>query len=93
MVHRMRMSQQAADEPAPSESRTCRFDEISSPGLYLEHRTGALLRVPREALTPGNTPAVEVVASWTVTRLSDDPYLPLSEARIFAAYHGLVVDV
>jgi hypothetical protein len=74
-------------------SATCRFDAITRPGLYLEHRTGALLRIPWSALTTSSGMGIQVVANWNVTRLSDDPYLSVPEARRIARRHDLIVDV
>jgi len=66
---------------------TCNFDQIETPGTYVECRNGTLLRVPEDALAPGRSPRIEIVANepWTVTRLSGDPYLPLTKARMIAA--------
>jgi hypothetical protein len=91
MEHRARQTQAVAE--ATSDMVSCRLDEIRAPGLYLEHRTGALLRVHEEALAPGKRFAIEVVANWNVTRLSKDPGLPLPEARMLAAHHDLIVDI
>ncbi|MFQ5700824.1 MAG: hypothetical protein ACE5HU_03155 [Acidobacteriota bacterium] len=66
---------------------TCRFDKIESPGVYVEDRTGVLLRIPEDALLPGRSPSIEVLSNepWYVTKISDDPYIPLTKARLLAA--------
>jgi hypothetical protein len=66
---------------------TCSFDQIESPGVYVEHRTGTLLRIPGDALAPGRSPVIEAVAKepWIVTKISEDPYLSLTKARMIAA--------
>lgn len=73
---------------------TCNFDQIETPGTYVECRTGTLMRVPDDALAPGRSPRIEIVADepWTVTRLSDDPYLALTKARMIAADLDLPVN-
>jgi hypothetical protein len=73
---------------------TCNFDQIETPGTYVECRTGTLLRIPDDALAPGRSPRMEIVAHevWTVTRLADDPYLPLTKARMLAADLDLPVN-
>jgi hypothetical protein len=73
---------------------TCNFDQIESPGTYVECRTGTLIRLPEDALAQGRNPRVEIVTHepWTVTRLSDDPYLPLTKARMIAADLDLPVN-
>jgi hypothetical protein len=79
---------------APRFFRTCRFDQIELPGTYVECRTGTLLRLPEDALAPGRSLHIEIIARepWTVTRLSDDPYLPLIKARKIAADLDLPVN-
>jgi hypothetical protein len=73
---------------------TCNFDQIETPGTYVECRTGTLLRIPDDALAPGRSPRMEIVAheTWTVMRLADDPYLPLTKARMIAADLDLPVN-
>jgi hypothetical protein len=66
---------------------TCPFGQIETPGLYVEHATGTLLRVPNDALAPGRSPVMEIVANqpWIVTKISDDPFLSLTKARMLTA--------
>ena len=63
------------------------FDQIENPGCYVTNDSGLLLRVPQDALGRGRSPLMEVVSNdpWIVTRISEDPYLPLSNARMAAA--------
>jgi len=73
---------------------TCNFDQIETPGTYVECRTGTLLRLPDDALAPGRSPRIEIMSHepWTVTRLSDDPYMPVTKARMIAADLDLPVN-
>ncbi|HET6373250.1 MAG TPA: hypothetical protein VFG76_08080 [Candidatus Polarisedimenticolia bacterium] len=73
---------------------TCPFEQINSPGLYLEHRTGALLRVPGDAVVPGRSPVIEAVTNepWIVTKIAEDPFLSLTKARMIAADLDLYVN-
>ena len=73
---------------------TCRFSEIESPGTYVEHRLGTLLRVPPDGVAPGRSPVIEVISTepWIVTKISDDPYVSLTKARMIAADHDLSVN-
>lgn len=73
---------------------TCPFEEINSPGLYIEHKTGTLLRLPGDAVVPGRSPVIEAVANepWIVTRISEDPFLSLTKARMIAADLDLYVN-
>ena len=73
---------------------TCNFDQIENPGTYVQCRSGTLLRVPEDALAPGRSPRIEILTTepWMVTRLSDDPYVPLTKARMIAADLDLPVN-
>lgn len=73
---------------------TCEFSQISSPGLYVETRTGTLLRVPSDGVAPSRSPVISVVGKdpWIVTKISQDPFLPITKARMIAADLDLPVD-
>ncbi len=81
----------------PSRNRglvSCSFDQIDSPGLYVDQGTGTLLRIPDDAVAPGRSPVLELVSKdpWTVTKISDDAFLPLTKARMLAADLDLYVN-
>lgn len=63
------------------------FDEINQPGTYYSNWSGHLLRIPEEALKPGFSPKFEILGKEPVivTKLSDDPYVARSRARMIAA--------
>jgi len=63
------------------------FEGINEPGCYICNWTGHLLRIPEDGLKAGRTPGIEMSAREPlfVTRLSDNPYLPVSKARLLAA--------
>ena len=65
----------------------CEFGQIEEQGCYVTHDAGRLLRVPADALSPGRSPIIDTVGRnpWLVTKISDDPYAPLSKARMAAA--------
>ncbi len=73
---------------------TCEFDAINEPGVYVENRTGVLMRIPEDALVPGRSPALEVLCHepWVVTKISNDPYLPVTKARMIAADFDLRIN-
>lgn len=77
--------------------RTCNFDQIDAPGTYVENRFGTIFRIPEEALPPARLRkrrnGIVCHELWTVTRLSYDPYIPLSKARQVATSLGLLVSV
>ena len=64
-----------------------RFENIEEPGTYVSNWTGHLVRVPEDALKSGRSPLIEIRGkeAMFVTKLSDDPYLTLSKARMLAA--------
>ena len=73
---------------------TCNFDQINSPGCYLVQQTGTLFRIPPDGLIPGRSPAIEAVCNdpWVVMKISSDPFLTLTKARMIAANLDLNVN-
>jgi hypothetical protein len=73
---------------------TIPFDVVDTPGTYVCTWSGHLLRVPRRAVTLGCTPALNIVGRepLTVTKISDDPEIPLSEAKRIAARYRVPVN-
>ena len=69
------------------------FEEIDEPGAYVLRDFGLLLRVPVGGLARGPSPMLYITgaAPLTVTRVSDDPWVPRSVARKRAADLGLTV--
>jgi hypothetical protein len=62
---------------------TIPFNEITQSGAYYNHTTGWLYRVPGEGLALGHSPVMNILSSDEnfVTKISDDPYIPVSKAR------------
>jgi len=77
----------------PQTGVTVPLDEINSPGTYVCNWSGHLLRVPPHSLLPGGGLTLNIVGGepLTVTKISDDPELPLSRARGVAWCLGLSV--
>ena len=69
------------------------FGEIESPGAYLEIETGRLFRVQPGALQPGHSPMISITCSdtWRYAKVSEDPNIPISKARVVAADSDLMV--
>ena len=63
------------------------FESINEPGTYLSNWSGHLLRVPEDAIKPGRSPVIEIRGNepMVVTKLSDDPFVCISKARLTAA--------
>ncbi len=70
------------------------FNEINEPGVYYNHDTGWLYRVPGEILALGHSPLLNIVSvnETFVTRISDDPWLPVNKARQICANMDLAVN-
>ena len=73
---------------------TFRWEAVNEQGTYYSNRTGHLIRIPEMGLKPGFSPVIEIVGkeSMVVTKLSDDPYLCISKARMLAANLDLAVN-
>lgn len=73
---------------------TCEFSQITQPGLYVENHTGALVRVPDDGVRPNRSPVLSIVGRdpWVVTKISDDPFLSITKARLVAADLDLAVN-
>ena len=63
------------------------FDSINEPGAYVCNWSGHLLRVPEDAVTAGRTPTLNLVGTEPlfVTKISDNPHIPLAKAKAAAA--------
>lgn len=70
------------------------FERISQPGCFVFNRTGDLVRVPEDALVEGRSPTIDIVSKepWMLTKISNDPYVPLRAARALAADMDLHVN-
>jgi hypothetical protein len=73
---------------------TCEFSQVNEPGLYVETQTGALVRIPEDAVRPNRSPALSIIhrEPWVVTKISDDPFLSITKARMVAADLDLAVN-
>ena len=70
------------------------FEAISDPGCYVCNWSGHLLRVPEDGVKQGRSPLVSISANEPlfVTRISDNPYTPVSKCRLLAAECDVVVN-
>ncbi len=60
------------------------FDSIRSPGTYICNWNGHLLRIPAAALVPNGVMNLVGPEPLFVTKISDDPDLPVVRARQIA---------
>lgn len=74
-------------EPLAKSTFQVRWDQLNEPGTYFSNWSGHLIRVPDFALKTGFSPVIEIIGAepMYVTKLSDNPYLPISKARMIAA--------
>ena len=70
------------------------FDAINAPGTYIANWSGHLVRVPEDGFKTGRSPLIEFLGKekLVVTKLSDDPYIALTKARMIAADLDLPVN-
>jgi hypothetical protein len=67
------------------------WEGIAEPGAYVERSTGALYRIPKEALLPGSSPVIrrETSVGAKFVQLSKNPYVTTLQARMLAAEHNV----
>jgi hypothetical protein len=63
------------------------WTHIEQPGFYVNKQTGQGFRITKELLIPGASPALSVLGAENerFLRISDDPYLPVSAAKLLCA--------
>jgi hypothetical protein len=59
------------------------FDRIEERGAYICNWSGHLLRVPEAIIAAGRSTGINIVGSepLTVTKISDNPLIPLRQAK------------
>ena len=69
------------------------FDQINEPGAYVCNWSGHLLRIPEDGVKPGRSPVLGLVATEPaiVTRISSDPFVSVTKARMIASNLDLPV--
>ncbi len=74
----------------PQSSQCCGttvpFESIQEPGCYVCNWSGHLMRVPDDGVAPGRSPLINIVGPEPlfVTKLSDNPYITMTKARLIA---------
>lgn len=63
------------------------YEAISEPGAYICNWSGHLLRVPEDSIKPGRSPLMSFSACEPlfVTKVSDNPFITVTKARVLAA--------
>ena len=73
---------------------TIPWDNINEPGTYVCNWSGHLLRIPEDGVTPGRSPMLNIIGNeplW-VTKICDDPYVPVTKARLLASNFDINVN-
>ena len=82
---------QASTEPQDcrlvNPETTIPFDAISDPGAYICNWSGHLLRIPEDGVASGRGPVLSIVGAEPlfVTRISDNPFITITKAKLLAA--------
>ena len=73
---------------------TVPFSNINSPGCYICNWSGHLMRVPEDGVAAGRSPLVSMIGPQVlfVTKISDNPFIPVTKARLLASNFDLSVN-
>ena len=77
----------------PGVGNTYAFDQVDEPGAYVCNWSGHLLRLPEDAVAAGRSPLLEIIAQdeLQVTKISENPFVQLTKARMIASDLDLAV--
>ncbi len=78
---------QSSDASPPDDVPYILLDEVTERGAYVSHRTGDLIRVVSTGASSGDSELIDKHSTEPiyVTQISQDPFVPISQARIAAA--------
>lgn len=73
---------------------TVAFESINAPGAYVCNWSGHLLRVPEDGVIAGRSPLVNIIGQEPLfcTKISDNPYITLTKARLLASNFDIAVN-
>ena len=74
-------------ESGASVGTTLPYESIQGPGCFVCNWSGHLLRVPEDGVAAARSPLVNIIGCETlfVTKISDNPYIPVTKAKMVAA--------
>ncbi len=77
-----------------AQGQTMPFECINEPGAYVCNWSGHLIRVPQDAVTAGRSPLVTICGpnQLFVTKICDNPFVPVTKARLLASNHDVAVN-
>ena len=70
------------------------FESITQAGCYICNWSGHLLRVPEDGVASGRSPLINIIGHQPlfVTKISDNPFIPVTKARMVAANCDVAVN-
>ena len=70
------------------------FDSVQEPGAYICNWSGHLMRIPGDGVTLGRSPMINIVGCEPlfVTKISENPFVTATKARLLAANCDLPVN-
>ena len=70
------------------------FESVQEPGAYICNWSGHLVRIPEDGVAPGRSPLINLVGSEPlyVTKISGNPFVTATKARLLAANWDLPVN-
>ncbi len=70
------------------------FESISEPGCYVCNWNGHLLRIPEDGVAAGRSPLINIIGNEPlyVTKISDNPFIPVTKAKMLACNFDLNVN-
>ena len=70
------------------------FESINEPGAFVCNWSGHLLRVPEDGVKTGRSPLLNIVGNEPlfVTKISSDPYISITKAKLVAANMDVCVN-
>jgi len=86
------MTDQCATIIAPG--TTLPFASVNEPGAYVCNWSGHLLRIPENGAAPRQSRLVDTAEhepAW-VTKIADNPFIPITKARMLAAAFDVSVN-
>ena len=80
-------SNNACCETTTAVGTTIPFESIQEPGCYICNWSGHLLRVPEDGVAAGRSPVINIIGNEPlfVTKISDNPFIPLTKAKLIAS--------
>lgn len=83
-----------AETQCASFGTTVPFDAISESGAYICNWNGHLCRVPEDGVVQGRSPLINFVGPepLKVTKISDNPFITITKAKILACNCDLHVN-